>query len=388
MKTKQSLLVFTNLFPNPKAKNKGIFIKQLTDSLVDYYDVTVVSPVAMNPISLLLSLISKSTYLGRKVEKDNYSVFYPRYLIIPKIFRSLHWLSIFISTYSLVKSLNNSKKIDVISAHWIYPDASAAVLIGKMLKIKVSVHALGCDINDYINYYIRKKIIRKTLENADLIVTKSQALKDVIQNEFKNVKNIKVILNGIDKELFKPMPKQQARNELGIGSSQKNLIFVGNFQIEKGLDYLLDAMSLVLKNINDVHLYVVGDGPLKSSVIRKINALKLADNVHLMGAVSHDKLPVYFSAADFLCLPSLREGCPNVVLEALSCGTRIIASDVGAVPDILTSESLGFIHPPQDINAMALTICKALNSENISFDFDWYTWKENTQLIHQAFNEI
>ncbi len=388
MKNKQSLLVFSNLFPNPKAENKGIFIKQLTDSLVDYYDVIVISPVAMNPISFLKSLIFKSSYLGKRFKKDGYYVYYPRYLIIPKIFRSLHWLSIFFSTYSLVKSLNNSKRIDLISAHWVYPDAAAATLIAKFLKIKVSVHALGCDINNYINFYLRRKIIEKTLKNADLVVTKSQALKDVIKQEFSSVTNIKVILNGVDKGKFKTIPKLRARNTLGIDLSQKTLIFVGNFQIEKGLEYLLDAFAIVLRDIDNVHLYVVGDGPLKPKILRKIKDLDITDNVHLIGIVSHEKLPVYFSCADFLCLPSLREGCPNVVLEALSCGTRVIASNVGAVPDILTSEKLGFIHPPQDVNAMALTIIKALNSESIDFNFDWYGWKENTQLIHQAFEEI
>lgn len=87
---KKNILIYSNIFPNPENMNKGIFIKQLTDSLCSYYNVTVVSPVAVNPYSYIKDILKRNTFRGSTIRFEGYDVYYPRYLIIPKLFRSLH----------------------------------------------------------------------------------------------------------------------------------------------------------------------------------------------------------------------------------------------------------------------------------------------------------
>ena len=296
----------------------------------------------------------------------------------------------FLSTYSLVAKLHRKKRIDLISSHWVYPDASSAVIIAKILNIKVAVHALGCDINDYIKYYLRRQIIKKTLDYADLIVPVSHALKDVIVNTLHVNTKIEVILNGVNQDIFFPVSRTVCREILSMPLDQKALLFVGNFQIEKGLEYLLEALSLVKKSEPDIHLYVIGSGRLQSRIINKIKRFGLSDNVTLIGRVSHHQLPVYFSAANYLCLPSLREGCPNVVLESLSCGTPVIASKVGTNPEVVITGIYGYLHDPMNIIQMASTIVSAFNEnyiENMA-PFDWFSWESNTDFTYNAYNKI
>ena len=296
----------------------------------------------------------------------------------------------YISTVKLVTRLHNDNAFDLISSHWIYPDSTAAVMISKKIKVKIAVHALGCDINNYIQFFIRRFIIKKTLMNADLIVTKSNDLKTLIKQRLLVDKHIKVIMNGVNKSLFKRMDRDLSRRSLGLSSDEKILLFVGNFQVEKGLEYLLEAFSNAVSEVDNLRLYVIGGGELQSVIEKRIRSLNIADSVCLLGKVAHDQLPEYFSAANYLCLPSLGEGCPNVVIESLSCGTPVIASDVGAVPDIITTKKLGFIHQPKNVDQMSSVIKAAFNENYIHSvdDFEWYSWDKNRDLIHAEFEVL
>ena len=380
---KKRITVVSNLYPNCNEANRGLFIRQLVERLAGEFEVSVICPIPWKPSFLIKNdqRIPKQDIInGIKVE-------YPRHLVIPKMMRfSYGWL-MYLSLLPLLKRQHKHSHIDLISAHWIYPDAFAATKAAKKLRLPIVVHALGCDINEYSKYWLRKIQISDALKASDLVVVKSRdlALKSEILGAPAN--NIRTIMNGVDRDKFYPDSMSCARNELGLSKSEKYLLFVGNLQVEKGLIYLLKALPLVTEV--DFKLLVIGDGPQAQMMHQLVNALAINEQVSFLGAVEHDQIPRYLNAVDALCLPSLREGCPNIVLEALSCGTPVIASNVGAVPDMITDESKGDIVEPENSAAIAASIPRvlALKEANI-VQFEWQSWDDNAQAITDIFNEL
>ena len=128
---------------------------------------------------------------------------------------------------------------------------------------------------------------------------------------------------------------------------------------------------------------IIGSGPLQNDVEDQIESLQLEEFVTRLGRVEHQHIPNYMAACDLLCLPSLREGCPNVVLESLSCGTPVVASNVGAVPDIISSEEFGVIVPACNPKELAEGITKGLKLKEKGLPvFEWYDWQENANKVH------
>ena len=388
-KSNRSIVIISNLYPNNVETTKGLFIKQLADSLSNLCEITVVSPIPFHP----LDLIRKPAIVDKEMI-NGIVVLHPRYIVIPKMLRSLIGYFFSKGILNTIKSLKNQGKADIISAHWAYPDGYGASLVAKKLNIPFSVHALGCDINDYTKYKIRRKLIVSALNNSNINIVKSQALKDKITSLGVNSDKTHVIHNGVDQDKFKRTDVSIARksvqsysNKVKFDDDIKYCLFIGNFQIEKGLNYLLDAFDKI-KN-EKIHLIIIGAGPLQQSVEEQINQLNLNAHVTLVGRVEHQQIPNYMSASDLLCLPSLREGCPNVVLESLSCGTPVVASNVGAVPDIISKKELGVIVPACDPVALAQGLTKGLKlKENILPEFEWYSWQENAERVNDELQKL
>ena len=388
-KSNRPIVIVSNLYPNNVETTKGLFIKQLADSLSNLCEITVVSPIPLHP----LDLIRKPAIVDKEMI-DGIVVLHPRYIVIPKMLRSLIGYFFSKGILNTIKSLKNKGKADIISAHWAYPDGYGASLVAKKLNIPFSVHALGCDINDYTKYKIRRKLIASALNNSNINIVKSQALKDKITSLGVDSDKTLVIHNGVDQKKFKRTDVSIARksvqsysNKVKFDDDIKYCLFIGNFQIEKGLNYLLDAFDRIKSE--KIHLIVIGAGPLQQSIEEQINQLNLNAHVTLVGRVEHQQIPNYMSASDLLCLPSLREGCPNVVLESLSCGTPVVASNVGAVPDIISKKEFGVIVPACDPVALAQGLTKGLKlKENILPEFEWYSWQENAERVNDELQKL
>jgi len=163
-------------------------------------------------------------------------------------------------------------------------------------------------------------------------------------------------MNGVDSELFKPRDRQAARAELGLPKGPL-AVYVGNLKPEKGVLDLARAWEAVVRAVPEARLAIVGGGPLRATL-----EAALPPRATLFGAQPLDQIPTWMAACDILVLPSHVEGTPNVVLEALACGRRVVASAVGGVPDLLTSAALGALVPPQQPDALAAALTQALRT--------------------------
>ena len=156
--------------------------------------------------------------------------------------------------------------------------------------------------------------------------------------------------NGVDGEKFGIRESSEARRQLGLPENRKIICYVGRLGHEKGLDILIEAMAK--RPFSETELHLVGGGELEESLRSRVQQLNLDGKVYFHGMRPHGEIPAWLTACDVFCLPSRREGCPNVVLEALASGRPVVASHVGGVPELI-SERNGVLVPSENPERLA-----------------------------------
>jgi teichuronic acid biosynthesis glycosyltransferase TuaC len=339
------ILTFTELFPNSFDPNYGIFIYQRSVHLAKRpgIEVIVVAPVPYFPRWWKTSRWRKSSDLPSEERIGGLEVHHPRYFLLPKIWMPFHALTMFLGCRKRVAELNKRASIDCIDAHFVYPDGLAAILLGKALRVPVCVSARGTDINVYPSFRLIQPMIRWTLSRASALIAVSAALKKGIVALGAKSEKIHLIPNGVDPERFTPVGREQARRKLGLPLDGPIVVSVGALIPSKGHSRLIRAFAQIAPQHPTLQLYVLGEGPLHSDLETLVRQLGLQDSVHLLGKQPNNELPQWFCAAEASCLISEREGWPNVVTESLACGTPVVATRAGGIPEIVQSSDLGIL---------------------------------------------
>jgi glycosyltransferase involved in cell wall biosynthesis len=141
--------------------------------------------------------------------------------------------------------------------------------------------------------------------------------------------------------------------------------YVGRFSEEKGIVHLLHAVSETVIKKPDEKFLFIGDGPLQNTIEQYIQNNNLSDTIILPGWVSHDVLADYLNKMKILVIPSDTEGLPNVMLEAMACGTPVLATPVGGIPTIIKNGETGFILENNSPHCIASAIIKLLDDKKI-----------------------
>jgi glycosyltransferase involved in cell wall biosynthesis len=197
--------------------------------------------------------------------------------------------------------------------------------------------ARGSDVTLYTGYAIPRALIRWASRACTRVITVSAALKRGLCDIGVDDHKVVVLRNGADLERFRPMDRRAAKKTLGIAGPL--LLSVGNLVELKGHHLVVEAMS----ELRNVQLIILGEGPEKPGLLRLLRERGLEGRVRLAGNLPQDELVTYYNAADALVLASSREGMPNVVLECLACGTPVIATAVGGIPELLGSPAAGYL---------------------------------------------
>lgn len=167
---------------------------------------------------------------------------------------------------------------------------------------------------------------------------------------------MQVIPCGVDLNLFRPVDQATARRRLGFDPEQKLLLYVGRLEPQKGIERLLAAISR-LKHLRKIKLAVIGgDGhhePEFQRLLQLSKELDIRDKVFFAGRINQPDLPAYYSAANLLIVPSHHESFGLVALEALACGTPVVASDVGAMRNIIIENETGCVVSRADPRRLA-----------------------------------
>lgn len=388
-----NLIVLSKVYPRKTFIYSGTYVNEQVEVLKKLINgnITVISPIPWSP---KLLWFNKKWRAYGKTEKEKYDngvqVYYRRYLAIPgSIFTPLHVFFMYLSIRYLIKAIiKKNKSSTILHSHAIYPDGLVGGLIGRKYNILHICTVHGSDINilpstNRLNLFM----VKYAIKNCDYIVAVSNAIKEKINSIMKCTNNISVINNGANPEKFKIISKDIAKKRLGIDSNDRIILFVGNLKAVKGVSSLIGAFSEYIKKNGShrVSLYLIGDGNERQYLEKLINDLKLVKNVFFMGGKSHDEIPLWLSAADLFVLPSRSEGFPTVIPEAMMCGTPVIATEVGGVPEIITDGKTGMLVKPGDIEQLANSINTVMDNEAIKNRLvnnaielsKGYTWDNN-----------
>jgi teichuronic acid biosynthesis glycosyltransferase TuaC len=218
------------------------------------------------------------------------------------------------------------------------------------------------------------------------VVAVSAPLRDAAVELGASSSRVDVVPNGIDRARFRPQDRAAARHALGLPIDGVIVLYIGNIERHKGSLDLVRAFAVLAQWRKNASLLMVGDGAAKTDC-QKL-AIELGVDVSFVGARPHDEIPQWIAACDVFALPSWNEGTPNVVLEALACGRRVVATAVGGTPDVITSETLGILVPPRDPQALAIAIERALSlaydASVVSAALNAPDWAESAQYLHAS----
>jgi teichuronic acid biosynthesis glycosyltransferase TuaC len=352
-------------FPNRYYPQLGTFIKQSIDSIANQgVDVTVISP---KPFVLPVSVFPYYNFfkLPKIEHTKKYDLHYPRYVyaVPKKYFYPITGFSYshFVFEYAIK---NIKPQPDLIHAHFSYPDGYGMMKLAKRWKVPLVISALGTIERKtaYEGSYTSKQII-EAMNFADKILSVSEDLKLHITNLGISEEKVHVVPNGVDTVKFKPAGKAHARDLLNLPQDKNIVLFVGALRKIKGVDYLIEAAKDFVNTNTD--LFMVGrDDGLRKSLEKRAQELKIADHVRFTGPVDHEKIPLWISASDILVLPSLSEGRPNVVLEALACEVPVVATNVGGIPELMIDGETGYLVPSKNPIEISRKINKLLENKS------------------------
>jgi teichuronic acid biosynthesis glycosyltransferase TuaC len=347
------ILFFTTAFPQPYEPSRNPDNLERCVALGRHHAVHVVSPFTWLRLGTHGNH-HESHVRGVPVSRPMF--FYP-----PGVLRGTHAWCMWQGIRRAASRTIAAFRPDAILSYWTYPDTEVATRFAKLAGVPCVSIVGGSDVLsiDPMAPGAAGHRVRRALRSVDAIAAVSDSIKDHISALGIAPHKIAVLPAAIDREVFFPAPRHEARRRLAMPVDAQILVWVGRMVAVKALDVLLDAVAQVTPGWPALRLYLVGDGPLRRSLEAKIAALGLAQHVVFTGRVAHGDLPDYYRAADVTLLPSEWEGMPNTLIESHACGTPFVASAVGAVPQ-LANPDVDELVTPGDHRQVAAAITRRL----------------------------
>ena len=335
------LLTFSTLFPNAARPNHGVFVENRLRHLLATGAATsaVIAPVPWFPSTARwFGDWARNARAPHAEQRNGLAVLHPRYPVLPRIGMSVAPWLLFRAMLPLVRAMHAREAFDAIDAHYFYPDGVAAVWLGRQLGLPVVITARGTDVTLFPRYAVPRRLIRGAIRDAAALISVSAALKAALVELGAPPGKVTVLRNGVDTTLFRPPDdREAARRALSLRGP--TLISVGLLIERKGHHHVIEAM----RQLPEFGLLIVGEGPDHARLAGLIERLGLGGRVRLLGPKPHAELPALYGAADALVLASSREGWANVLLEAMACGTPVVASNIPGNPEVVRKAAAGVI---------------------------------------------
>ncbi len=337
------LLTFTSLYPNHEMPSHGVFVENRLRHLLaaGRVESRVVAPVPWFPFAHpRFGRYARYARVLRQETRNGVDVRHPRFAMLPGVGM---WTSPFAMALAargtIARMIRDGYDFDAIDAHYFYPDGVAAALLARWFKRPLVITARGSDVTQLPDYSLPRRMILDAARRADAIITVCRALKEQLVALGADGGKINVLRNGVDLSAFRPVPPLEARETLGLPASGRVIASVGHLIPRKGHDLVIEAVAA----LPDATLVIGGSGPERAHLERLAQRLGVTDRVRFLGQLPHQDLARVYSAADALVLSSDREGWANVLLEAMACGTPVVATDVGGSSEVVTSPEAGML---------------------------------------------
>lgn len=366
------ILGLTNLYPSPWLPLRGVFNKQLFEALARTDDVRLIVPISWTDELKTLGKTMCGLKAGRRSKLHSIDAEHPRYLFPPKLFRRTYGRCFLKSIEGAFRRALDEFQPEVLLAAWAYPDGWAAVELGHRHGLPVVVKVHGSDVLLLSKIRGCRERLAQCVSRADGLIAVSRDLATKAIELGADPSRVTTVYDGVDRTLFYPGDRLEARRQLKLAGDDPIILFVGNLVPVKGIDVLLDACQRLALQGRRFHCYLVGQGPLRSELSGRIQQYRLSERVTLVGPRPHAELPNWYRAANVFVLPSRSEGVPCVLLEASACGTPCVASRVGGIPEISEWGAITLIQP-DDAVALAEAIVATMQVEEAVADRPVFT---------------
>lgn len=365
MREAPRLLVFTTLFPHPRQPGAGLFIRERMFRVAARRPVTVVAPVPWFPLQGLIRRFRPHYRppAPRHEVQQGIEVHHPRFFSLPGLGRRFDGLMLALGSRRLLRRLCRQGRVDLIDAHFGYPDGYAAVRLGHWLHRPVTLTLRGTEPRHSRTPGLAPRL-RRALRGADHVISVSESLRQVALGLGVPPARATVVGNGVDTDKFHPVDRTQARRRLGLPESAQVLVTVGGLCERKGFHRVLEQLPRLCERFPELHYLIVGGASAEGDWSERLQALVrdlgLQERVHFLGSLPPEDLKGVLSAADVFVLATRNEGWANVILEAMACGLPVVATDVGGNAEVVRAPELGAIVPFGDGGALRAALDQAL----------------------------
>ena len=341
---KPKVAIVCNSYPTKKNETNQIFIKNL---VIELKKQSITTDVYHNPVY---------NYWGNASNRKG-------------IIANLIKYSFFIVGVS--RLIIRIKSYNLLNPHGVMISGFIAVLLKRFFNIPVALHIHGGDLNIYNSSSILyRKVYNNTISNSDLIVVNSNDIKNkVLKLTGVTPNKLIVISPGIDYEKFYRMDRQQIENhkkDFNIGNDKTVLLFAGNAIKRKGLDILVDALKLLRTvQLSKIHLIICSEGPELNKTKNKLQDIKgIKDSVIFLKKMDQSELRILYNIASIFIFPSRDEPLGLVGLEAIACGTPVIGSNIGGIPEYINKNN-GMLFEVNKSKELAKRIGSIIEDPNI-----------------------
>jgi len=386
--SKISILTTTSLFPNSRQPSHGIFVETRLRRLMSGGKVAarVLAPVPWAPPGLLGPEMKKLRSIPDFELRNGLEVDHPRYAVVPKIGMNLTPHTLYRAMRRrLRRLLDRGVKIDLIDAHYFYPDGVAAVWLGAEFDLPVVITARGTDINLIPEFPRPRRLILDAAHKAAAVITVCQALKDRLVELGAPSSKITVLRNGVDLEIFHVKDRDTLRSKLGV--SGLVLASVGLLIERKGHHLVIEALA----QVPDATLLLAGSGPDRQKLQDLAARLGVKDRVRFLGSVDQNMLCDIYNCADISILASSREGWANVLLESMACGTPVLGTAVWGTPEVIAGPDAGLLLKNRDAESIVSAIGQLRRAmplraatRRYAEQFDWQSTSDGQVAIFRS----
>ena len=363
------VLVFTTVFPNARQPLHGSFVLERVRHAAKLAAIEIVAPI---PWHRMLRDPPPRREVAAGLTVHHPVLWYP-----PRILGSLRGLFMFFSTVRAIGRLQATFDFDLIDAHFAYPDGFAAVLLGHWFRRPVCITLRGT-IEQWSRRPLGRFLCDWAMRRAARVIAVAESLAVRAQQGGVPPPRIAVIANSVDTRRFCLLDPATARRRVGWLKDGRLLVSVGHVSPRKGFHRIIRALPRVIQSSPDINLAIVGGRGAEEDNSAELHALArrlgLSDRVAFVGAKPPDEVALWLAAADLFILASDFEGCPNVILEAMSCGRPIVATKVGDVARMVPSFAGVLFDDPENDAVLAECIVAALGR----------TWDESRIREHVA----
>jgi glycosyltransferase involved in cell wall biosynthesis len=395
MTRKIRTLLFSTLYPSSARPVHGIFVETRLRELLSRAEVEtkVVAPVPwFHSTDPRHGEHARMAATPARETRNGIDVLHPRYLVVPKVGMTLAPALLALAARpALQRLLDEGFDFDLIDAHYYYPDGVAAAWLARQFGKPFTVTARGTDLNLIPQHALPRRMMQWAARRADASIGVCAALVDVLRGWKVEAERLHVMRNGVDLERFRPLSMAAMRRDLDV-SGAPLMLSVGHLIERKGHHLAIDGLAALRRDHPDARLVVIGDGPERQTLERHAALRGVAAQVRFVGSVPNAELVRWYSAADLLILASSREGWANVLLEAMACGTPVVATRIWGTPEVVASDTVGRLVDERDGGALAAAVGKLLSSPTdraaVRRYAEQFSWEQTSRAQFDLFQHL